>query len=81
MLFIYVFGFVWINKDVGNVNMFLNVFTKILVDCFTLKGQSDIDNTPKSITYKGFKCALSPELYLSVDIPELYRKALSNFRC
>ena len=81
LLFQFGFGFAWIADELGDTNAFLSLFTQRLTDCSYQTINEDINTTPKAITYKLFKTNLNPETYLSIDIPYLYKKILSNFRC
>ena len=81
MLYLYGFGYNWIAQDVGNDENFTCLFKQRIADCFTQQWFSNIENTHKASAYKQFKSLLHPELYLSAEIPFLYRKKLSNFRC
>ena len=50
-------------------------------DCFMQELHSHIDDSPKALYYKHFKSSLKAEHYLNIDLPYMYKKILSNFRC
>jgi hypothetical protein len=42
---------------------------------------SDINTSPKAISYRIYKTSISDECYLSLSMPYKYKRALANFRC
>ena len=81
LLFQYGFGYAWLADEIGDTCAFLTLFSQRLSDSSYQTLRDDIDSSAKAITYKLFKSNLAPETYLSIDLPYLYKKTLSNFRC
>jgi len=81
LLFQYGFGYAWIHGDVGNTVAFLKLFQDRLKDCAKQKILASINSSPKAISYKLYKSNLHPERYLSIPLPYILKKTLSNFRC
>ena len=81
LLFRFGFGYVWVSQDVGDINMFIYTFKQRVTDCMTQNWHSDIDTSSRCDTYKHFKSLLTPEKYLSIDLPFKIRRALARFRC
>ena len=63
------------------LNDFVDMFQNRVKDCAMQQLQHKINNTSKLLHYRHFKTLLNPERYLSMDLPYLYKKAWSNFRC
>jgi hypothetical protein len=81
VLYQYGFGFVWIAGEIGDARMFLNAFTQRLKDCAKQTMHSDINTSPKALSYRLFKSALTPGSYISLPLTYNLKRALSNFRC
>ena len=81
LLFNYGFRCVWLNSHVGDIDMFMTIFTQRLKDCCKQNIFEFINTSPKAMTYKLYKSALNPEKYLSIPLSYPYKKLLSNFRC
>ena len=81
ILFEHGFGYVWIAQDVGQINLFIKVFTNRLKDCALQKLYADMELSPKTDHYKHYKTLLNPERYLSINLPYPWKKCLANFRC
>ena len=81
MLFEYGFGYAWIFQEIGNVNLFIYLFKQRLVDCYTQKWRNDINASNRCLHYKNFKSLLNVEKYLLLDIPFVYKRSFSKFRC
>jgi len=70
------FGYAWIVNGVGSIPVFLNSSKNRLQN-----QQSKINETSKSAYYKHYTSIVKVEQYLYIDLPVMYKRALSNFRC
>ena len=68
-------------QEIGNVNLFIYLFKQRLVDCYTQKWRNDINASNRCLHYKNFKSLLNVEKYLLLDIPFVYKRSFSKFRC
>jgi hypothetical protein len=74
LLYTYGFGFVWLSQEI------ICQFKQRIIDCKTQNWMEEIQNSPRCDTYKFFKSMLSPEKYLSLDMPFYVKRTLSRFR-
>ena len=75
------FGIVWITQEVGDINLFLNIFSTRIRDISFQNWYSNITTKSKLRSYCEFKSLLVPEKYLFC-IPYFHkRRALSRLRC
>ena len=81
LLYKYGFGYAWEADTIGNSVQFICSFKQRIKDCFMQELHSHIDDSPKALYYKHFKSSLKAEHYLNIDLPYMYKKILSNFRC
>ena len=81
VIYQYGFGYVWIANEVGNRAEFLRICTNRLKDCATQELFGNVASSPKALTYKLYKSALTPETYLSLSLSFVQKRVLSNFRC
>ena len=51
-------GYVWEADTIGDASRFINLFRQRLVDCFTQKWHSEIEESTKALHYKHFKLIL-----------------------
>ena len=68
LLYQHGFGYVWIAKELGSQAVFLHLFSQRLRDCAYQSLLADIENSPKTLTYKLYKSAIEPEQYLSLPL-------------
>ena len=80
LLFQFGFGYAWLANEVGDTIAFTKLF-KIHVDCTIQNLNEKVNNSSKTLYHRNFKTLLDVERYLSIDLPYLYKRALSNFRC
>ena len=81
LLYKHGFGYVWEADTIGDGVQFINSFRQQIKDCSAQQLNSQIEESPKELYYKLFKSTLEIEHYLKIDLPFLYRKIISNFRC
>jgi len=77
LLYQFGFGYAWLANEVGDTIAFTQLF-KIRVVDFAIQ---NLNRSSKTLYYRNFKTRLDVERYLSINIPYLYKRALSNFRC
>jgi hypothetical protein len=77
MLFQLVLGY----NGVGSVKTFMQVFRTQVSDCCRQEIMSDINSSPKAISYRIYKTSISNKCYLSLSMPYAHKRALANFRC
>ena len=75
------FGYVWLANEIGDAKTFLLSFKTRIKDCALQKLQAQVNDSPKSLYYSQFKTMLNVERYLYLELPYLFKKTLSNFRC
>ena len=68
LLFQFCFGYAWLANEVGDNIAFTKLFKMRVVDCAIQNLNEKINN---------FKTILDGERYLSIDLPYLYKRALS----
>ena len=75
------FGFtnIWINPGLYDLKHFPYIFKQRLLDCFTQKWHSDLQENRALVLYKHFKVDFSYEPYLNF-YPTKFRVALSKLR-
>ena len=81
LLFKFGFGYAWLANEVGDVVAFTKLFNTRVADCALQNLNEKVNTSSKTLYYKHFKTLLDTERYLSIDLPFLYKKSLSNFRC
>ena len=81
LLYKYGFGYVWEADTVGNATLFIHTFKQRIMDCLIQELHSEMEDSSKSLHYRYFKLTYETEFYLDIDLPYLYKKTLSNFRC
>ena len=81
LLYRFGFGYAWLAQEVGNEMNLLSLFKQRLIDCYTHKWYSDINNSSKSNHYRCFKSLLEVELYLSVDLSYQAKEDLIGAQC
>ena len=69
LLYIYGYGYVWVNQDVGDMNMFIFSFKQRLTDCMTQNWFDELS----SDTYCTFKSLLNFENNLCINISFYFR--------
>ena len=72
LLFRYGFGYAWLAVEIGDVSAFVELFKTRVKDCALQNLTEKLNTSSKTVYYR---------LYLSIDLPYLYKRALSNFRC
>ena len=72
-LFSFGFGFVWFAQDVGDSAQFITIFKKRVTDIYTQKWNETFHETSKTDSYKCYKSLLSPEKYLFIDLPFVFK--------
>lgn len=75
------FGYIWLANDIGDAKVFIQTFKTRLKDCALQTLQAQINGSPKALYYREFKTLLNVERYLFVDLPYIYKRCISNFRC
>jgi len=63
------------------MTIFLQYFKQRIQDCKTQDWHNEINASPRCDTYKLFKSLLTPEKYLTIDVPFKSRRAYARFRC
>ena len=81
LLFRYGFGIVWLTENVGDDDVFINVFKQRLIDCALQDWHTEITQSRKALHYRHFKTLLNVETYLKLDILLKFKIAFSRFRC
>ena len=81
LLYKYGFGYVWEADTVGNATLFIHTFKQRIMDCLIQELHSEMEDSSKSLHYRYFKLTYETEFYLDIDLPYLYKKTLSTFRC
>ncbi|KAH3891876.1 hypothetical protein DPMN_015986 [Dreissena polymorpha] len=81
ILFTYGFGYVWISQEIGDCDMFINVFRNRLIDCFTQNWHDTVSNSSRCHHYSHFKTLLNIERYLIIEMPAKHKIAYAKFRC
>ena len=81
VLFQFGFGYAWLANEVGDTIAFTKLFKIRVVDCAIQNLNEKVNNSSKTLYYRNFKTLLDVERYLSIDLPYLYKRALSDFRC
>ena len=81
LLYKHGFGYVWIEQQVGDVNVFMNQFTQRLIDCACQDWHDQLHNMPVARTYVTFKSELTVEKYLISDIAVIQRISMAKLRC
>lgn len=81
LLFTYGFGYAWISQDVGNSNIFINLFSERVKDCYRQNWLASINASPKAEYYQHYKSLLDVETYLTLNLSFKFRNALAKFRC
>ena len=79
-LFRFGFGYVWQNKGVQEVNLFIRCFRQRLIDNRWQDWKSRIDAIDRFIFYRQFKTNHVQTTYLSVDVNKYIRNSLIKFR-
>ena len=79
-LFKFGFGYVWQNKGVQAINMFMRCFRQRLTDNHWQDWKSRTDASDGFTFYRQFKTNHVQEAYLSVDINKYVKNALVKFR-
>ena len=69
----------WINPGLYDLKHFPYIFQQRLLDCFTQKWHSDLQENSALVLYKHFKVDFSYEPYLNF-YPTKFRVALSKLR-
>ena len=72
LLFRYGLGYAWLAVEIGDVSAFVELFKTRVKDCALQNLTEKLNTSSKTVYYR---------LYLSIDLPYLYKRALSNFRC
>ena len=81
LLFSYGFGFVWLNEEVGDINMFIRTFKQRIVDCAKQEWHAKLSDSGKARHYRFIMPSLETANYLKLNIPIKYQIALSKLRC
>lgn len=81
LLFQFGFGYAWLANEIGDISSFCVMFKQRVRDCAMQHLQESVNTSSKTIHYRQFKSPLDVETYLCIDLPYMYKKALSNFRC
>ena len=68
-------------QEIGDMDLFLSVFSQRLKDRATQNWRDTIDNSNRCYFYKNFKSLLTPEKYLTMGLSYELRKSLALFRC
>ena len=71
----------WLANEVGDTIAFTKLFKMRVVDCAIQNLNEKVNKSSKTLYHRNFKTRLDFERYLSIDLPYLYKIALSNFRC
>ena len=79
-LFRFGFGYVWQNKGVQEVNLFIRCFRQRLTDNRWQDWKSRIDASDRFNFYRQFKTNHVQAVYLSVDVNKYIRNSLIKFR-
>ena len=74
------YGFVWLNQNVSNENLFRNQFEEHCKDMHMQKCFHDIENSGRSRMYKEIKQSYNMELYLKCNIRSNLRIYFARFR-
>ena len=75
VLYRYGFGYVWVNQEIGNVDMFTNMFKQRIKYCMYQNWAANVNESSRCDTCRQFKSHLNPERYLSLDMPFLHRRS------
>ena len=75
------FGYMWEADTIENGVHFIHMFKQRIKDCYMQELQSEIENSSKALQYKHFKTTFETAYYLHADLPYMYKKIISNFRC
>ena len=75
------FGSVWNQHSVGNLDSFLSAFKQRLLDTSRQTWHADVTNNCKLNMYSLHKSSLVTEEYLLVNVYWKHRAALARFRC
>ena len=81
LIYRYGFGIVWISENVGDEDVFINVFKQRLIDCAFQDWHSEIVQSRKGLHYMHFKTLLNVETYLKLDMQLQFKIAFSKLRC
>jgi hypothetical protein len=81
LLFKYGFGYVFVMQEVGNIDLFINIFKNRLLDCAFQEWTSNISNISKLTCYSTFKTLLEVEKYLTCIKTRKFKVAFCRFRC
>ena len=74
------FGFVWLQKSVGNERAFLAILKERLCDDFNEEWTTAINNSERFCLYASFKSNLLKENYLDFVRIKCFRDALIKLR-
>ena len=81
LLFTYGFGYVWLNEEVGDIDMFIRTFKQRIVDCAKQKWHARLSDLGKARHYRFIMPLLETANYLKLNVPIKYQIALSKLRC
>ena len=62
----YGFRYVWMSQEIGDDVLFIKIFKRRLVDCYTQNWNSDVHDNEKLLYYKEYKINLEFEPYLKI---------------
>ena len=81
LLYRHGFVYMWEADTIENGVHFIHMFKQRIKDCYMQELQSEIENSSKALQYKHFKTTFETAYYLHADLPYMYKKIISNFRC
>ena len=81
LLFSYGYGYVWMNEEVGDINMFIRAFKQRIVDCSKQDWHAKLLESDKARHYRFIMPTLQTANYLKFNLPIKYQIALSKLRC
>ena len=77
----YGFRYVWMSQEIGDDVLFIEIFKRRLVDCYTQNWNSDVHDNEKLLYYKEYKINLEFEPYLKIVEIRKHLKSLAKIRC
>ena len=69
---------VWLANELGDTIAFTKLFKIRVVDCAIQNLNEKVNKSSKTLYYRHFKTLLDVERYLSIDLPYVYKRALST---
>ena len=81
LLYMYGFGYVWFNENVGDENLFFKQFRQRLIDCSVQDWSSKLHDAGKARHYRYIMPYFGLASYIKFDLHLKFRISLSKLRC